>query len=72
MEAVLKVLSDEKKAMKYDSIADIIVAQNLRPANKIGSTPANTVNVTLRNLMRDEKSGVAVISRGVYILKQYI
>ena len=69
-ESVLKVLTDERRAMKYDEIAERIIALKLRPSEKIGSTPANTVNVTLRNLINDGSETVVCLRRGVYILKR--
>lgn len=67
-DVIMDVLSQSKKPMRYDQIADIIVEQKLRPANKLGATPANTVNVVLRNKLSDK---VICLSPGVYVLKEY-
>lgn len=47
-EAILRVLKESKKPMHYRDIASAIVEQQLRPEDKIGSTPAITVNSYLR------------------------
>ena len=69
-EAILKVLKDNKRAIHYSEIADIIANDGLRPADGIGSTPANTVNAMLHNEKLKDK--VACVQRGVYILKEYL
>ena len=47
-EAIFRVLKESKKPMHYRDIASAIVEQQLRPEDKIGSTPAITVNSYLR------------------------
>lgn len=47
-EAILHVLRENNTAMHYRDIASAIVDQQLRPEDKIGSTPAITVNSYLR------------------------
>lgn len=69
-DAILQVLKDNKKAMRYTEIADIIANDALRPANKLGSTPANTVNVYLHGDKLKDK--VVCIRRGEYILKEHL
>ncbi|TVM18733.1 hypothetical protein DPQ33_04470 [Oceanidesulfovibrio indonesiensis] len=69
-EAILEVLSKSSDAMHYADIAEKIVELGLRK-NKIGATPANTVNVYINGSINEEKEGSPFIrvSRGVYSLK---
>jgi len=68
-QAVLKVLKDNKRSMRYDEIADVIISQELRASNELGSTPAMTVNAILHGKIRDH---VVCVRRGEFILKDYL
>ena len=59
-EVILQVLKENKKPMHYRDIASAIIEQHLRPEDKIGSTPAITVN----SYLRGEKLKDKVIANG--------
>ena len=64
-DAILKVLTENNKAMDYKEIADQIIEQNLLKTSS--ATPACTVNAFLRSDKLSDK--VTRLRRGVYILK---
>jgi hypothetical protein len=68
--AILKVLQEYKQALKYTEITDFIIQDQLRGADEIGATPANTVNAYLHGDKLKDK--VAALGRGMYILKDYL
>lgn len=66
--AILKVLTESHRVMKYYDIADTIISEGLR--QEVGSTPANTVNAYLHG---DKlKDLVVCVRRGEFILKEYL
>ena len=68
--AILKVLQEYKQALKYTEITDFIIQDQLRGADEIGATPANTVNAYLHG---DKlKNKVVALGQGMYILKDYL
>ena len=66
-ELIIQVLKNKGAAMRYSDIADEIVNGGKR--NKVGATPANTVNGYLRSDKLKDK--VVCVGRGVYILKEF-
>ena len=66
-EAILKVLKENNRVMHYREIATAIVDGRLRPENKVGSTPAITVNNYLRGKKLKDKVGPAG-NKGEYAL----
>ena len=68
-EAILSVLKEKQTAMHYRSIASVIIEQKLRPEDKLGATPAITVN----SYLHGDKLKDLVISkgRGVYVLAEF-
>jgi len=69
-EAILKVLKENKKVMRYDEIADVVANDGLRAAGDLGTTPAITVNSYL-NSCDKLKGKVKKVGRGLYIFKDY-
>lgn len=67
-QAILKVLTDNQRVLRYDEIAQIISNGKLRKS--VGATPANTVNVVLHS--ENLKDKVVCVRRGEYILKEYL
>jgi len=68
-QAIAKVLKENKRSMRYDEIADIIVETGMRSADRIGATPATTVNSYLRQKLQEK---VVCVRRGEYIWKEYL
>lgn len=66
-EAILKVLKEKNGAMHYREIASAIVEGQLRPEDKVGSTPAITVNNYLRGKKLKDKV-VPAGDKGEYVL----
>ncbi|MDO9152755.1 MAG: winged helix-turn-helix domain-containing protein [Paludibacter sp.] len=68
IEAIQKVLQDEKRALHYTEIAELIIQRQYR--QNVGATPANTVNANLAaNISNPTKSIFAKVGYGEYILK---
>lgn len=72
LEAIKKVLQDEKKALHYTEIAELISEKEYRKS--VGATPANTVNAYINTDIKDkkEKSPFAKVDKGEYILRQFL
>lgn len=71
IEAIEKVLEDEKKPAMYTEIADLIVERSYR--KDIGATPANTVSAYLhRDIKENENSIFFKVQRGTFTLKKYL
>lgn len=69
-QAILKVLKEHPRVLKYYDIADIIVNEGLRTSGEIGATPAITVNSILHS---DKlKKEVTCVGRGEYILTEHL
>lgn len=68
-DAILEILASQSEAVHYTEIADEIINRQLRTI--VGATPANTVNVTISNSLRDEgsESPFDRTARGYYRLK---
>ena len=72
LKAIIEVLKQSKEAMHYTEIAEKIVELELK--NKIGATPANTVNAYINSSINKEgaKSPFAKVSPGEFILKEFL
>lgn len=66
-EAILEVLRKSRCAMHYAAIANQIVEEQLRPKDKIGATPAITVNAYLHSEKLKDKV-MPTDNRGEYVL----
>lgn len=71
-EAIIKVFEDEKKALHYKDIAELIAERGYRKA--LGATPSDTVsaNMTTEINSYKEKSIFAKVDRGIYILRKFL
>jgi hypothetical protein len=72
LNAIKKVLEDEKKSLHYTEIAELISEKGYRTS--VGATPANTVNAYINNDIKDkkERSQFAKVDKGKYILRQFL
>jgi len=71
-EAIVKVFEDEKKALHYTDIAELIAERGYRKS--LGATPQDTVsaNITTDINTNKEKSIFAKVDRGIYILRKFL
>lgn len=71
-EAIVKVLEEEKKALHYTEIAELIAKRGYRKS--LGATPQETVISMLTGDINthQEKSPFAKVDRGIYILRNYV
>jgi len=71
-EAITKVLEEEKKALHYTEIAELIAERGYRKS--LGATPQDTVsaNLTTDINANKEKSIFAKVDRGMYILRKFL
>ena len=71
-EAIIKVLEEEKKALHYTDIAELIAERGYRKS--LGATPQDTVsaNLTTDINANKEKSIYAKVDRGIYILRKFL
>lgn len=71
-EAIAKVLEEEKRALHYTDIAEIIAQKGYRKS--LGATPQDTVsaNLTTDINTNKEKSIFAKVDRGIYILRKFL
>ncbi|MFH1320067.1 MAG: HTH domain-containing protein [Bacteroidota bacterium] len=71
-EAIVKVLEEEKKALHYTVIAELIAKKGYRKS--LGATPQDTVsaNMTTDINAYKEKSIFAKVDRGYYILRKFL
>lgn len=71
-EAIVKVFEDEKKALHYTEIAELIAERGYRKS--LGATPQDTVsaNMTTDINNKKEKSIFAKVDRGIYILRKFL
>ena len=71
-EAIIKVLEEEKKALHYTEIAEIIAEKEYRTS--LGVTPQDTVsaNITTDINKNKEKSIFARVDKGYYILRKFL
>lgn len=71
-DAIVKVFEDEKKALHYAEIAELIAKRGYRKS--LGATPQDTVsaNMTTDINTNKEKSIFAKVDRGIYILRKFL
>lgn len=71
-EAIVKVFEDEKKALHYTDIAELIAERGYRKS--LGATPQDTVsaNMTTDINTNKEKSIFAKVDKGIYILRIFL
>ena len=71
-EAIAKVLEEEKKAIHYKIIAELIAERGYRKS--LGATPQDTVsaNLTTDINSNQEKSIFAKVDKGYYILRKFL
>lgn len=71
-EAIVKVFEDEKKALHYTEIAELIAEKGYRKS--LGATPQDTVsaNMTTDINTNKEKSIFAKVDKGIYILRKFL
>lgn len=71
-EAIVKVFEDEKKALHYTEIAELIAESGYRKS--LGATPQDTVssNITTDINTNKEKSIFAKVDKGIYILRKFL
>jgi hypothetical protein len=71
-EAIVKVFEDEKKALHYTDIAELIAERGYRKS--LGATPQDTVsaNMTTDINTNKEKSIFAKVDKGIYILRKFL
>ncbi len=71
-EAIVKVFEDEKKALHYTDVAELIAERGYRKS--LGATPQDTVsaNMTTDINTNKEKSIFAKVDKGIYILRKFL
>lgn len=71
-EAIIKVFEEEKKALHYIEIAEIIAKKKYRTS--LGATPSDTVsaNITTDINTNKHKSIFARVDKGIYILRKFL
>lgn len=71
-EAIVKVFEDEKKALHYTDIAELIAERGYRKS--LGATPSDTVsaNMTTDINTNKENSIFAKVDKGIYILRKFL
>lgn len=70
--AIAKVLEEEKKALHYTEIAELIATRGYRIS--LGATPQDTVsaNLTTDINAKKEKSIFVKVDKGIYILRKFL
>lgn len=71
-DAIIKVLEDEKKAVHYTEIANLISEREYKKT--VGATPKDTVSSTITTDIKNfsEKSVFSRVAKGMYILRKFI
>ena len=71
-EAIAKVLEEEKRALHYTEIAELISEREYR--RNFGATPQDTVSaqITTDINTKGEKSDFAKVDRGIYIHRKFL
>lgn len=71
-EAIIKVFEEEKKALHYTVIAELIAERGYRKS--LGATPSDTVsaNMTTDINSNGDSSIFAKVDKGVYILRKFL
>lgn len=72
LDAIEKVLDEEKKPLHYSEIADLIVEKGYRKS--VGATPASSVNSNLSTDIKDNgsESKFVKVQVGTFTLKKYL
>jgi hypothetical protein len=70
-DAIVKVFEDEKKALHYTEIAELIAEKGYRKS--LGATPQDTVSAAITTDINThkEKSIFARVDKGIYILRSF-
>jgi hypothetical protein len=70
--AIIKVLEEEKKALHYTDIAELIADKGFRMS--FGATPQDTVSAQMTTDInkKGEKSVFAKVDKGIYILRKFL
>ena len=71
-DAIVKVFEDERKALHYTDIAELIAERDYRKS--LGATPQDTVSATMTTDINTnkERSMFAKVDKGIYILRKFI
>jgi hypothetical protein len=71
-EAIVKVLEEEKKALHYTDIAELIAEREYRKS--LGATPQDSVSALITTDIKTykEKSIFAKVDKGIYILRKFL
>ncbi len=71
-DAIVKVFEDEKKALHYTEIAELIAEKGYRKS--LGATPQDTVSASITTDINThkEKSIFARVDKGIYILRKFL
>lgn len=71
-EAIEKVLEEEKKALHYTDIAELVAERSYRTSS--GATPQDTVSSTLTTDINTNKGNTkfAKVDKGIYILRKFL
>jgi hypothetical protein len=71
-EAIVKVLEEEKRALHYTNIAELIAERGYRKS--LGATPQDSVSALLTTDIKTnkEKSIFAKVDKGFYILRKFL
>lgn len=71
-DAIIKVFEDEKRALHYTEIAELIAERGYRKS--LGATPQDTVssNMTTDISANKDQSIFAKVDKGIYILRKFL
>lgn len=71
-DAIIKVFEDEKKALHYTDIAELIAERGYRKS--LGATPQDTVSASITtDIKSDNKNSIFVrVDKGIYILRKFL
>lgn len=74
IDAITKVLEEEKEALHYTDIAQLIFERQYREPGTGGASPANTVNKQLNSNINEfkEKSKFVKVGKGEFILGKFL
>jgi hypothetical protein len=69
-EAIEKVMSEERKALHYTEIAELIAQRGYRTS--LGATPQDTVSAQITTDIKKGHSIFEFVYRGIFILKEFV
>ena len=71
-DAIVKVFEDEKKALHYAEIVELIAEKGCRKS--LGATPQDTVSAAITTDIKahKEKSIFARVDKGIYVLRKFL